>query len=84
MHLHHHLSILVDVMMPQMDGWEVLGQLRQHPLTNYIPIVVHTILAQEELALSLGASALLRKPVTRQNFLAVLDRLTVLMGPALD
>lgn len=67
--------ILVDVMMPQIDGWEVLGQLRQHPLTSHIPIVVHTILAQEELALSLGASALLRKPVTRQGFLAALDRI---------
>ena len=73
--------ILVDVMMPQVDGWEVLGQLRQHPLTAHIPVVVHTILAQEELALSLGASALLRKPVTRQDFLAALDRQIALMGP---
>jgi CheY-like chemotaxis protein len=67
--------ILVDVMMPQIDGWEVLGKLKQHPLTSHIPIVVHTILAQEELALSLGASALLRKPVTRQEFRAVLDQI---------
>jgi CheY-like chemotaxis protein len=67
--------ILVDVMMPQVDGWEVLGKLKQHPLTSHIPIVVHTILAQEELALSLGASALLRKPVTRQGFRAALDQI---------
>ncbi|MCP4619598.1 MAG: hybrid sensor histidine kinase/response regulator, partial [Bradyrhizobium sp.] len=74
--------ILVDVMMPQVDGWEVLGQLRQHPLTAHIPVVVHTIMAQEELALSLGAAAFLRKPVTRQDFLAVLDRLAVKIAPA--
>jgi CheY-like chemotaxis protein len=73
--------ILVDVMMPQVDGWEVLGQLRQHPLTAHVPIVVHTILAQEELALSLGASAFLRKPVTRQDFLTALDRLAVGIAP---
>jgi CheY-like chemotaxis protein len=72
---------MVDVMMPQVDGWEVLGQLREHPLSSHIPIVVHTILAQEELALSLGASAFLRKPVTRQDFLAALDRLIALMEP---
>jgi CheY-like chemotaxis protein len=73
--------ILLDVMMPQVDGWEVLGRLRQHPLTSHIPTVVCTILAQEELALSLGASAFVRKPVTRQAFLAALDRQIALMGP---
>jgi len=66
--------IVLDVMMPHVDGWEVLGRLRQHPLTAHIPIVVCTILAEEELALSLGASAFVRKPVTRQAFLAALDR----------
>jgi CheY-like chemotaxis protein len=65
--------IVLDVMMPQVDGWEVLGWLQQHPLTGHIPIVVCTILAQEELALSLGASVFVRKPVSRQTFLAALD-----------
>ncbi|HDD25110.1 MAG TPA: response regulator [Chloroflexi bacterium] len=68
--------IVLDVMMPQLDGWELLGRLRQHPRTSHIPIVVHTILPQEELALSLGASAFIQKPVTRQAFLAALDQLT--------
>ncbi len=65
--------IVLDVMMPQVDGWKVLGRLRQHPLTGHIPIVVCTILAQESLALSLGANAFIKKPVTRQAFLATLD-----------
>jgi len=73
--------IVLDVMMPQADGWKVLGRLRQHPLTGHIPIVVCTILAQEALALSLGASAFIRKPVTRQEFLAALDHQVELMGP---
>jgi CheY-like chemotaxis protein len=63
--------------MPQTDGWRVLSQLRQHPLTSHIPVIVCTILVQEALALSLGACAFLRKPVTRQAFLAALDRLVV-------
>jgi CheY-like chemotaxis protein len=67
--------IVLDVMMPDLDGWEVLGRLRQHPLTSQIPIVVCTILAEEELALSLGASGFIRKPVSRESFLHALDRL---------
>jgi CheY-like chemotaxis protein len=66
--------VVLDVMMPQVDGWQVLGRLQQHPLTAHIPIVVCTILAQEELALSLGASAFARKPLKRQAFLETLDR----------
>jgi len=65
--------IILDVMMPQVDGWEILGRLRQHPITGQIPIIVCTILAQEELAISLGASGFMRKPITRQAFLAALD-----------
>lgn len=66
--------IVLDVMMPQVDGWEVLVRVRQHPLTSHIPVIVCTILAQEELALSLGAHAFLHKPATRQDFLAILDQ----------
>lgn len=70
--------IMLDVMMPEVDGWELLGRLRQHPLTSHVPIVVCTILAQEELAMSLGVSAFLRKPVQRRDFLQILDRLVAL------
>ncbi len=65
--------IVLDVMMPRVDGWKVLGRLRQHPLTSHIPVIVCTILAQEELALSLGASAYVRKPLTQQALLAALN-----------
>jgi CheY-like chemotaxis protein len=66
--------IVLDVMMPQVDGWRLLGRLRQHPATSDVPIVVCTIMAQEELAFTLGASACLRKPVTQEQFLEALDR----------
>jgi CheY-like chemotaxis protein len=65
--------IVLDVMMPDVDGWRVLGRLRQHPLTSHIPFIVCTILMEEKLAFLLGASAFLRKPVTRQAFLDALD-----------
>ncbi len=69
--------ILLDVMMPEVDGWELLGRLTSHPATSHIPVVVCTILAQRDLALLMGASAFLRKPFTRGELLAVLDELVV-------
>lgn len=69
----HPQVIVLDVMMPQVDGWRLLGRLRQHPLTADTPVVVCTIVTQEELAFSLGASGFIRKPVTRAAFLAALD-----------
>jgi len=65
--------IVMDVMMPDLDGWEMLGRLRAHPATADIPIVICTILDQARLALALGASGFLRKPVTREALLAALD-----------
>ncbi len=69
-------AIVLDVMLPGMDGWELLGRLREHPRTRGVPIIVCTILPQEELALALGAAAFLRKPVKREDLLATLDRWT--------
>jgi CheY-like chemotaxis protein len=66
-------AILLDVMMPKLDGWQMLAHLRQHPATRRTPIIICTILPQEELALSLGASALVRKPVSRRALLSALD-----------
>jgi CheY-like chemotaxis protein/signal transduction histidine kinase len=66
--------IVLDVMMPQVDGWEILGRLREHPMTRHIPVIVCTILAQKELALALGAAGFLRKPFTRQALLEELNQ----------
>jgi CheY-like chemotaxis protein len=70
--LQPHLIIL-DAMMPGTDGWTLLGQLREHPASADIPVIVCTILAHRELALALGAVDFLRKPVSRTTFLAAID-----------
>ncbi|HQY91012.1 response regulator [Caldilinea sp.] len=66
--------ILLDVMMHNVDGWQVLGELQQEPTTAPIPVIVCTILPLEEMALSLGASAFLQKPVSQQQFLHCLGQ----------
>lgn len=65
--------IILDVMMPESDGWALLGQLRVHPKTLAIPIIVCSIIPQANLALTLGAAGFLRKPVSRADLLAALD-----------
>ncbi len=68
-------AIVLDVMMPAQDGWEVLSLLKAHPRLERIPVIVATILTDRELALSLGAAAFLHKPVSQATLLAALDRL---------
>lgn len=73
--------VVLDVMLPGIDGWELLDRLRSHPQTSGVPVVVCTILPQESLALSLGAAAFLRKPVSRENLVSTLEQLARLSWP---
>jgi len=66
--------VVLDVMLPGIDGWELLGRLRAHPDMQDVPIVICTILPQEQMARMLGATAFLRKPVSQEGLLAVLDQ----------
>lgn len=66
--------IILDVMMPGEDGWTLLGKLREHPKTQDIPIIVCSILSQEDLAMALGAATFIRKPVQRDTFLTTLNQ----------
>lgn len=67
--------ITLDVMMPNMDGWQVLRALAQNPATAKIPVVVCSVLKEPELALALGARAYLKKPVDRLTLVETLARL---------
>jgi two-component system sensor histidine kinase/response regulator len=66
------LLITLDVMMPEMDGWSVLKQLKADPGTAHIPVIMITIVDNEPMGIGLGASGYLIKPVDR-------DRLAVLV-----
>ncbi len=68
-------AIILDLMMPEHDGWDLLQQLSNLPDTARIPIMICSVLKQKELALSLGAAAYLPKPFTDQMLLAALKNL---------
>ncbi len=68
-------AIFLDVMIPEIDGWKMLGRISENPATRDIPVIICTVLPQEELAHSLGAVAFLKKPFNRHDFLSLLDQL---------
>lgn len=67
-------AILLDVMMPGIDGWSVLSALKADADLTDIPVIMVTFVEQRALAASLGASDYLMKPVRWDRFKHVMDR----------
>jgi signal transduction histidine kinase/CheY-like chemotaxis protein len=67
-------AITLDVLMPGMDGWEVLGELKADPRTRDIPVIMVTMTDDRNLGYALGATEFLTKPVGRDALVALLDR----------
>jgi CheY-like chemotaxis protein len=59
--------ITLDVMLPNMDGWEFLGRLKQMPLLRNVPVVIVSIVADRNKGFALGAAAVMQKPISRQE-----------------
>lgn len=67
-------AIVLDVMMPGMDGWAVLTALKADPVLADIPVIMATILEDRNMGYALGAADYLTKPVDRKRLMAVLNR----------
>jgi len=67
-------SIVLDIVMPRKDGWQVLHELKVDPATRDIPIVLHSVVDQKNLGYRLGAADYLVKPFERDSLLAALSR----------
>jgi CheY-like chemotaxis protein len=66
--------IVLDVMLPDIDGWRLLMRLHEDPVTRAIPVIVCSVVREEDLALSLGAVRYLPKPVRPREFIQALDQ----------
>lgn len=66
--------IVLDVMLPDVDGWKLLMRLHEDPATRPIPIIVCSVVREEDLARALGAALYLPKPVEPRRFVEALDR----------
>ena len=67
-------AITLDVMMPGMDGWAVLSALKNDPELADIPVVMLTIVDDQNTGYALGAAEYLTKPVDRDRLATVLKK----------
>ncbi len=59
--------ITVDIVLPHMDGWELLGRLKQLPGLSRVPVVIISIVADRNRGFAFGAAAVMQKPISQQD-----------------
>jgi len=67
--------ITLDILMPHLDGWQVLNELKRNPETKDIPVIICSILAESEKGISLGATDYLVKPVLADDLIRIFTRI---------
>ena len=66
-------AILLDILMPDFDGWAVLDALQRDPVTATIPVLILSIIDEKKRALDAGATAIVAKPVDRAELLRAVN-----------
>jgi signal transduction histidine kinase/CheY-like chemotaxis protein len=66
--------ICLDILMPGMDGWSVLSELKSDPELENIPVVIWSMTNDKQLGYALGAAEFLTKPVQRERLISVMDK----------
>ena len=69
---HKPRAITLDVLMPQMDGWRTLKELKADAELRDIPVIMVTVLNERGMAIPLGATDFMTKPVDRQRLTAII------------
>jgi CheY-like chemotaxis protein len=72
--------ITLDIMLPNMDGWEFLSRLKQMPPLRDIPVVIVSIVADRNKGFALGAAAVIQKPISRKDLVDSLLALSLIPG----
>ncbi len=71
---YHPQVIMLDVLMPGMDGWAVLNKIKSTPALADIPVIMTTILSDRNMGYALGAADYVTKPVDKDQILRVVNR----------
>ena len=67
-------AITLDVLMPEMDGWSVLAKLKADPELADIPVVMLTMVDDQQMGYALGANDYMTKPIDRERLATLLRR----------
>jgi CheY-like chemotaxis protein len=73
-------AIILDILMPDIDGWTVLAALKGEPELATIPVIIVTIVDEHGRGVALGAAGYLTKPIDRDRLVAMLSRLCAADG----
>ena len=76
------VAVTLDLVLPGLDGWEVLKRLKTDPDTADLPVVIISMMDNRELGVALGADDYFVKPVDRERLLERLRQITQLSGHA--
>ncbi len=68
-------AVTLDIMMPGKDGWSVLEEIKADSETRDTPVIICSILSEQEKGFSLGAADYLVKPISEEDLLAAIGRL---------
>ena len=68
-------AILLDILMPDKDGWKVLHEIKDDDKLKDIPVIIASTLDDDNSAQSLGAKAFLKKPVEKEELLSTIHRI---------
>ena len=71
------VAITLDILLPEIDGWEVLARLKHDDATSRIPVVILSMVDNPELGIALGALDYFVKPVRANDLLARLKGLNI-------
>ena len=69
------VAILLDVLMPNRDGWQVLADLKRSEITRDIAVIMCTLVSDPERAYALGAADYLTKPILEADLMRALNKL---------
>jgi CheY-like chemotaxis protein len=70
--------ILLDILMPKMDGWQMVKTLKSNPETEAIPVIICSVLYEPELSQAVGAEGYIRKPINRLELIHTLTEIGVI------
>lgn len=68
-------AITLDIVMPEMDGWEVLQNLKANRITSQIPVIIISNSDESDTSVALGAVGYIQKPVDREELIGEMQKI---------
>jgi len=76
---HQPFAITLDIILPDRDGWSVLKELKENPITKDIPVILVSIIGDKNFGYGLGAFEYFVKPISAEQLLSAFDKLEFLV-----